>query len=482
MSQAPQPPSLLKTPNYRRLALLLFICAIFLRVLLCWANPPQNSFDNHFEPISLIIDNGAIPAKDACLQCFHPPVFYWLSALAGKLALASGAEFSTILKFLQFIGCFYGILTVAIIYLILQKFPLSAFAKLVAFGTVCFLPRHIYMSAIHSNDTISYLFVALSIYLLIIATERRFSALSLIPLSLVITVTLFTKYTSLVIIPVVLTVFSVTFLRRLIPDWKKTALAALLVLLIPLSFLSAYALSNLKHYDSPLPWNLTLLDPSITQPRDVAPISFISFKPWEFLSTPILTPGKLHSFWTLIYGGMWFDTEPKFLYFLDANTVWWDQYYNWLVRKGPFPEDRPAISAITRYEGSALITLGLFPLAFVILGGYSYLRGRGPLPTPSDAALAAKMAIFPPLLLSNVAGLVALTVKLPVYSAMKASYFLNSLPALAVFLGLGVMSVEKRPSFKLLTALIFGALFFLVFCHIVHISYFAWKNGPQLFS
>jgi hypothetical protein len=55
------------------LAVIFFIMAISLRGVLCWLNPPINAFDNHFEPISLIMQHGIIPAKDAC---YNLPAFF----------------------------------------------------------------------------------------------------------------------------------------------------------------------------------------------------------------------------------------------------------------------------------------------------------------------------------------------------------------------------------------------------------------------
>src|SRR5439155_999242 len=166
----------------------------------------------------------------------------WISAIIGKMALAGGMTPPHMMKLLQFVCCFYGIATLGVCYVILRKFPLSAFSSAIAFGAICFLPRHIYMSAMNSNDTISYLCVAISIY-----------------------------------------------------------------------------------------------DPSVHRPRDPEPISFVSFKPWEDVVMPMLAPGKLHSFWTMLYSGMWFDTEPYFLSFLDANGDWWQHYYSWYRGEEPFP-------------------------------------------------------------------------------------------------------------------------------------------------
>jgi hypothetical protein len=139
---------------------------------------------------------------------------------------------------------------------------------------------------------------------------------------------------------------------------------------------------------------LQLKDPSKTQPRDDGGLSYFNFKPWVNLETLIIRPGKLSSFWTLLYSGFWFDTEPKFLYFLDSNKVWWNQYYAWLRGERNFPGDNPSMSILTKAEGAVLISLGLLPLTLIILGGYRCLAGlRSSIATANSIELT-KMSIF----------------------------------------------------------------------------------------
>ena len=80
--------------------LCLFAVGAGLRLLLCWVNPPGNAFDNHYEPILMIIKTGVIPAKDAWYQCYHPPVFYISSALIGGTAEAAGMTLPAMVKLL----------------------------------------------------------------------------------------------------------------------------------------------------------------------------------------------------------------------------------------------------------------------------------------------------------------------------------------------------------------------------------------------
>jgi len=456
--------------NYKTLVVLLYIFGIILRIMLWWVNPPYNAFDNHFTPISLIMSSGAIPSRDACWQCYHPPVFYWVSAMIGNIAVNMGVNQPQLLKILQFMPCFYGILNVGVIYLILKKLSLSNFSRLIAFSAVCFLPRHIYMSAMNSNDTISYLFVSLSIYLLLIAFERKLSTLILLLTSIVISIALFTKYTSYVLLPVILIPFVFLFFKSSLVSRKKVAISLILILFLPIILLSLYFSSNFNNYDSPLPWNVEKLDPSLTQPRDNSPVDFFSFTPWEFINPPIIVPGKMHHFWTLVYSGMWFDTEPKFLYFMDSNQVWWNRYYAWIRGESDFPGNNNSISLLTKLTGAGLITLGLIPLLLFLFGFYNYFRGKWQIGAMTKYIDVLKMSLFPTLVLSNAAGIIALTWRLPVFCAMKPSYFLNSLPAFAVFLSLGVMPCENTKFLKWAIVIGFSCIYALVITHILHIS------------
>src|SRR6185369_17021670 len=206
------------------------------------------------------------------------------------------------------------------------------------------------------------------VYLALLAFERRLSPASLGALSVAITIALFTKYTAFAVLPAVLAGFFSAWRQSLVVPRKKVLLAAAATLALPLIVLAAYLIGNYRTYHHPLPWNVALYDPTVDRPRDDERISFVSFKPWEDLRTPILAPGKLHSFWTLVYSGMWFDTDPRFLPFLDSRGDWWDRYYAWYGGQAAFPNDTPPWSGVTHATGASLIALGVVPLILVLIG------------------------------------------------------------------------------------------------------------------
>ncbi len=457
--------------NYKALYSILFICAIILRVTLSFLNPPFNAFDNHFEPIVMIAESGVIPAKDACFQCYHPPAFYWSSAMVGNFAHAIGFKTNKILKIIQFLSCFYGILTLAVLFLILRKLPLSEFSRLLAFGIACFLPRHIFMSAMNSNDSMSYLFVALSIYFLILALEKKLPEWLVLGLSVVLTITFFTKYTAFVVLPIIFVVFALMYYKQMIPR-KKVVLSFCLVLFLPMSLLSYSVYFNIKTYGSPLPWNVKMVDPSLIQPRDQTTFDFFTFKPWDSLSTPSLVPGKMHSYWTIIYSGMWVDNDPKFIFYLDSNHSWWEQYYAWLYGKSKsFPGENPSTTMLTKLTNASLVTLGLIPMALMFIGLYTWLIGIRQTRLENMNLDSIKISIFPILLLFNAVGMILIAIRLPVHSAAKASYFLNSLSAFAVFFSLGIMRYEKNEKFKQAIVTVTCLICFIVSVHVLLISH-----------
>jgi hypothetical protein len=321
------------------------------------------------------------------------------------------------------------------------------------------------MSAMNVNDALSYLFVTLCVYLLIVTVEKRLSPVSLTALSCALTVALFTKYTAFVVLPMTVSVFAAVAWGRSVAV-KKAVIALLLVLLLPVAALSGYFLSNLKGSGNPLPWNTQIYDPVAHRPVDADPIDFITFKPWEDLATPMLAPGKLHSFWTLIYSGTWFDTEPLFQPFLDKETAWWEHYFRWYRGEDGYPGNNPAMPGFASLTGSALIALGIFPFGLMLAGGYFAFSRRG---EGCGSSAGICIVMFPLLVLLNTAGIIAMTLKLPVYCSMKPSYFLNSMSAFALFQAIGINRFERVTGFKKLVSAIFGILFCLVGVHILQI-------------
>jgi len=455
--------------DYKLLAMIVIVSGAILRILLYWANPPGNAFDDHFEPIIRIMESGSIPAKDACWQCYHPPIFYWVSAQIGNLAVYLGANPAHLFKILHLIPCLYGIATLAFIYLILNRLPLSDFSKIIALTTACFLPRNIYMSAIHSNDSMSYLLVALSIYLLLVAIDREYPVKLLIAVGISIAGAIFVKYTAFILFPVVLNLFFLAYFFSDKISGRSAVSRLIITLMIPFVVMCASSIANLKNYGTPLPWNINQVDPEDYQYRDESPLDFVRFTPWESLKSPILKPGNMHHFWDVIHNGMWFDNEPRFLYFLDSDNSWWKKYYAWLRGEVEFPGDNKTLPLLTKIVGFGGITLGLVPLILILGGVLLHIKEEIWTFLGVRSIGRLKKSLFPVLLVGNVVGIIILALRLQVFSAMKASYLLPCLPASVFYIAMGVMRIEKNILLKRAVVTCYGVIIVLVSLHVLHI-------------
>jgi 4-amino-4-deoxy-L-arabinose transferase-like glycosyltransferase len=371
-------------------------------------------------------------------------------------------------KALQFLPCLYGILHLILVLAIIHRLPMTRSSRLIAFGIACFTPSHIYASAIHSNDTLSYLFVALCLYLVLEILDSSFSLALALLLSCAISLSVFTKYTSFAIIPAVLAFTTLAYAWRVNATRKRIALCSLVIFLLP-SVLLAYSFtSNRSQYGTILPYNVDMVETPLRQRPGPGRIEFHTFKLLTLIREPIMSPNNIESFWTQVYGRTWFNMEPILLPF--TNQDYKDAYSRFFNNRRR--RDWPGIhlTPATLGFGRVLIILGLIPLAFVVIGAYTAATGKYRLFRGERGKNTIKVQMLIVLLIFNIIGIMRVTSLAPHYGSMKALYFHSSMPAFAVLIGLGLERFGMR---RLPLLIAFGALFFVVAAHILHLTFFA---------
>lgn len=425
--------------RYQRIAWLVIGVGALLRLLLYWANLPENAYDDHFEPVLLAINSGALPALNACWECHQPPLFYAVSALLGSLILALGATKPVLLKLLQFLPCLYGILTLPVVYAILKRLKLSPFSCVATLTLVAFFPRHIYMSAMHTNDTMGALVVSLSLLMLLKGVDEGFKLRPTALFAVVMAAAILIKITAIIVIPMALSALLIMLVLSAENRGKGTALLSAAIIL-PVLVLVIRFIINHGNYGTLFPLNSELLNLRINALPGPELISFFDFRPWLAIKYPVMTDETVRSFWTIIYGKFWFDTEPKFLFLEKLYSKWWYDYYSYFVMKR---ESFAGLGGFSRAQiliGSILTAMGFLPLLLFILGFLSSvaegIKGRAGL---LKGSLTLPMAA---LFLLNLAGLVYVAVRLPHYGSMKTAFLLNSLGAFAYFFARGLARVE----------------------------------------
>ena len=74
----------------------------------------------------------------------------------------------------------------------------------------------------HSNDSMSYLGIALCVYLLCRCIEKNFHWRWLLAWSLLTSIVVFTKHTALIVLPICLPVFALAYLKAGAEERRKT--------------------------------------------------------------------------------------------------------------------------------------------------------------------------------------------------------------------------------------------------------------------
>ena len=77
--------------------------------------------------------------------------------------------------------------------------------------------------------------------------------------------------------------------------------------------------------------------------------------------------------------------------------------------------------------------------------------------------------MFPVLLATNLAGIVVMTLNCPLYSTIKSTYLLTSIPAFGVFMAMGIHHVEHKKRVATFLVFCLAMLILLTTLHIMHI-------------
>src|SRR5262245_46287022 len=156
------------------------LCGMLLRVLAWAATPFQLANDNHFAPVEIIVEQRRLPRAEECWSCYQPPLYYTLAAgtfvatkqVAGWFVEGEERRYVAGRKAVQVISTAAGCATLVVCWLVLRRVPdIDPVEQAVALGFVAFLPRHIHMSAMATNDALAYLVAALAVWAAIRAYE-----------------------------------------------------------------------------------------------------------------------------------------------------------------------------------------------------------------------------------------------------------------------------------------------------------------------
>jgi len=360
----------------------------------------------------------AVPWADQGWSYFHPPLHY---ALGWALAqLGSG---DVLMRGLSLLGGAASVLTAVLTaQLVRMVSPGRPALALLAFTAVAFLPLHLFMSPMPGNEmTLTFLTAAAVVAFIANEGRPRPRLCRDVLCGALIGLALLTKFSGL--LPLLLVVAALALRPLLAEDGKGELRSCLvrgtLIAGIALAMAFPYYARNVRSFGTP--FQLSRDYPLIAEvegdqpPGERAISDYFRISPRMFSDPNPLAPHLLHSIWGTVYLNVWADI------FRESDV------------ERALDTERSKRPAMTR-----MALLGLIPTGLAFLGAALAMR---------DVRRGRRRPVYVPLLLLAGATLASFAVfvwRVPIWSALKASYLLGLSLPYGVFLARGVESLAAR--------------------------------------
>lgn len=402
------------TDRARYIVTAIVFLGVLLRLGLYITNRPDNAYDDHWTPVSTVLEGGPIiPRVDACWECGQPPLFTILASglyrITHGIVDPGGPLYSMdMLKVLQGLTCFFGILAVFAFIPGVRRAYLRAPALIAAVLFVALIPRHIYLSAMMANDTLAVLLAMVATSLIMasssIDTPRTIQT---IILGCVAGLCAFTKGTALIVIPAVGVWLAWWGIKT--RDLRFFIRHGCIFAIFTFLFGGWIFIQRWLEYGNPLIKNMEIFGLQ-QEPGYLGLISFLP-KPITLMRIPFLDIATGTSIPTQVYARIWFDYELYLAGLAERNqTLVWARF---------------------------MYIAGVVPTTIIVVGIYSLIRDLG-----KDPRWVAMLV----LIASGCFIVISHSIQYPVYSSMKATYLLPSLGALGIAFGRGYELLQTRSS------------------------------------
>jgi hypothetical protein len=376
--------------------------------------PPAMGMDarGHVEYMQYLHENLAVPLASDGWQMFQPPLYHAVSVLFAR-PLSGVVSGESLFRLLALIPMLSGLVTVLLCHRVSRAvFPTRADLRTIATCVGGFLPMGLFFSQSLGNEPFAAMWSAWAIALGVEALRNP--ALALIPrrqltLGIVLGLGLLTKVSVLLLVPPILAA-GVAALRRSGAPWQTVAAAVARVGGVCAVVSGWYYVRNWIRLGHPLVGGW---DPA----RGIVWWQDPGYRTWEqylsfgeSLTRPIYA--GTHGLWDGLHSTMWLD-----------GTL-----------SGKMLEMLPPWNFAPLLAGA---WLGLFPLALILLGaGRAIIRAaRG----ENDGLAFCAVSLF--------FGLIAvswISLTVPTYSAIKATYLLGFLPCFGVLAAAGYETLARQ--------------------------------------
>lgn len=359
-----------------------------------------------------------VPWADQGWSYFHPPLHYTLGAL---LARAGSGEF--LMRGLSLLGSAASLGSAVLAAVLARRiWPGQPLQAALAFGAIALLPVQFYLSPMPGNQSTANFMAAAALFgWIALESRERPGWGGAAGVGVLVGLALLAKFSGILLLGVVGGHALACALGRADPAPRRRARVAraALVGVVAIGLSGPYYLRNLREFGTPfqLSRDFDLVrsvereqEPGVRSWRD-----YVSFPLRTFREPNPLAPHLLHSVWASAYLGVWFDAHRE-------SDV--ERALSGLLAGGPALR--------------AMLLAGIPPTLLLCIGAFA---------AGADLRRGRRVALWLPLFLQlalSLGSFVLFTWRVPIWSAVKASYLLDlSLPC-ALFLVRGFEAIARR--------------------------------------
>ncbi|MBI5140664.1 MAG: glycosyltransferase family 39 protein [Nitrospirae bacterium] len=356
--------------------------------------PIDLGFDGreHLDHIRFLLDKGHLPSASDGWEMYQPPLYYLLSAVLVKFA-SIFLPMDTALYAARLVPFLSGVGQIVLVWLAARLLlPENATARMFAVATAAVVPMNIYISHYASNESLSAGMIALSLLLALrVAYSREMNSRSVAILGLSCGLALLSKFTALLVVPVILAaVMARGFSREngKLPDAIKPVALIVLVVAIVSGW---FYIRNWSAYGNPLVGNWDAVTGMRWWQDPGYHTSGYFMRFGRVFESPYFS--GFHSFWDSIYSTFWGDGDIGGKAYFRSRPPW-------------------------NYDYMSAVYLLAAPVTFIFAGGLVSMtrRAYGDLDVGRLAVLWSGYALA--------FGVVYINLKLPFYGQAKAFYAL----------------------------------------------------------
>jgi len=358
----------------------------------------------NWEYIAALAESWALPAPDAFWSAAHPPLFYYLGGAVARGP--AGGEKLAVFLWMRSLMAGAGLATIALAVALVRRVdPGNRRRAWLAAGLLLFLPVHVYMSAMLSEE----LLVALWISLVVVGLARECAGSRAAPaggeapdrrrrgelgrdlaLGAAAGLAMMTKATGALAVGLATGIPALLGLLR--GDPRRGLVRALRVGAVAAPLGAWFYLRNLVSYGYLYPHGLEVHSLMFRMPPgDRSPLDYLRFPLETFTGPDLASPPMTGSVWGSTYASAWSDPHGIFL---------------------------PAEGAVLDLVVRLLLVLGLLPTGAFLVGALRGVRRLARQPAGPDLPLLALVA-------ATLAGYVYFTWRNPFFVVHKASFLLG---------------------------------------------------------